>query len=87
MIMSGSSRGSLVVSLNFFLVDFFMFMDENKGFFFFFPQFCGFKSLVITFIVLKFSENNCSKKNEIFQIFTSKNSPQNMWVGQVSNKH
>jgi hypothetical protein len=34
MIMSGSSRGSLVVSLNFFLVDFFMFMDENKGFFF-----------------------------------------------------
>lgn len=35
MIMSGSSRGSLVVSLNFFLVDFFMFMDENKGFVFF----------------------------------------------------
>jgi hypothetical protein len=52
MIMSGSSGGSLVVSLNFFLVDFFMFMDENKGFFFF--QFCGFKILVITFIVLKF---------------------------------
>jgi len=50
MIMSGSSGGSLVASLNFFLVDFFMFMDENKGFFFFF-QFCGFKSLVIIFII------------------------------------
>jgi len=50
MIMSGSSGGSLVASLNFFLVDFFMFMDENKGFFFFF-QFCGFKSLVIFFLI------------------------------------
>jgi hypothetical protein len=54
MIMSGSSGGSLVVSLNFFLVDFFMFMDENKGIFLFFFQFCGFKSLVIIFIILKF---------------------------------